>query len=91
MRIAVIGSGYVGLVAAACFAEMGHHVVCMDHDHAKVASLTAGKTPIYEEFLAELTAATSRTGSDIFNIAGRGGETSAGHLHRGRYADVSKW
>ena len=54
MRIAVIGSGYVGLVAAACFAEMGHRVVCMDHDHAKVAALTAGQTPIYEEFLAEL-------------------------------------
>ncbi len=54
MRIAVVGSGYVGLVAAACFAEMGHHVVCMDHDHARVTALTAGQTPIYEEFLAEL-------------------------------------
>jgi UDPglucose 6-dehydrogenase len=54
MRIAVIGSGYVGLVAAACFAEMGHRVVCMDHDHTKVAALASGQTPIYEEFLAEL-------------------------------------
>ena len=54
MRIAVVGSGYVGLVAAACFAEMGHRVVCMDHDHARVTALTAGQTPIYEEFLAEL-------------------------------------
>ena len=54
MRIAVIGSGYVGLVAAACFAEMGHRVVCVDNDHAKVAALDAGKTPIYEEFLTEL-------------------------------------
>ncbi len=54
MRIAVIGSGYVGLVAAACYAEMGHRVICMDHDHARVAALNAGQTPIYEEFLAEL-------------------------------------
>ena len=54
MRIAVIGSGYVGLVAAACFAELGHRVVCVDNDHAKVAALDAGKTPIYEEFLTEL-------------------------------------
>jgi UDPglucose 6-dehydrogenase len=54
MRIAVIGSGYVGLVAAACFAELGHRVVCVDNDHAKIAALVAGKTPIYEEFLTEL-------------------------------------
>ena len=54
MRIAVIGSGYVGLVAAACFAEMGHSVVCVDHDQKRVAALDAGQTPIHEEFLAEL-------------------------------------
>jgi UDPglucose 6-dehydrogenase len=54
MRIAVIGSGYVGLVAAACFAELGHRVVCVDNDHAKIAALDTGKTPIYEEFLTEL-------------------------------------
>jgi UDPglucose 6-dehydrogenase len=56
MRIAVIGSGYVGLVAAACFAELGHCVVCMDNDQARIAALNAGETPIYEEFLAELLA-----------------------------------
>jgi UDPglucose 6-dehydrogenase len=54
MRIAVIGSGYVGLVAAACFAELGHHVVCVDNDHAKVAALNSGETPIYEDYLTEL-------------------------------------
>ena len=56
MRVAVIGSGYVGLVAAACFAELGHHVVCVDNDHAKVAALKAGKTPIYEDYLTEVLA-----------------------------------
>jgi UDPglucose 6-dehydrogenase len=54
MRIAVIGSGYVGLVAAACLAELGHKVVCADHDQGKVTALNSGRIPIYEEFLAEL-------------------------------------
>jgi UDPglucose 6-dehydrogenase len=56
MRIAVVGSGYVGLVAAACFAELGHRVVCIDNDQTRIAALGAGETPIYEEFLAELLA-----------------------------------
>jgi UDPglucose 6-dehydrogenase len=56
MRIAVVGSGYVGLVAAACFAELGHRVVCIDYDQTRIAALDAGETPIYEEFLAELLA-----------------------------------
>ena len=54
MRIAIIGSGYVGLVAAACFAEIGHHVVCVDSDAQKVAALKSGRPPIHEEFLPEL-------------------------------------
>lgn len=54
MRIAVIGSGYVGLVAAACFAELGHTVICVDNDKAKVEALRAGETPIYEDYLSEL-------------------------------------
>lgn len=56
MKIAVVGSGYVGLVAAACFAEIGHDVVCVDNDVAKVAMLDAGGCPIYEEYLPELLA-----------------------------------
>src|SRR5262245_8058342 len=54
MRIAVIGSGYVGLVAAACFAELGHKVVCVDNDSGKIAALNAGETLIHEDFLPEL-------------------------------------
>ena len=54
MRIAVVGSGYVGLVAAACLAELGHHVVCVDNDREKLARLERGETPIHEKFLPEL-------------------------------------
>lgn len=54
LKIAVIGSGYVGLVAAVCFAEIGHQVVCVDNDEAKVAALEAGQVPIHEEYLPEL-------------------------------------
>jgi UDPglucose 6-dehydrogenase len=54
IRIAVVGSGYVGLVAAVCFAEMGHEVVCVDNDERKVTSLQGGETLIHEGFLPEL-------------------------------------
>jgi UDPglucose 6-dehydrogenase len=56
MRIAVIGSGYVGLVAAACFAELRHEVICVDNDVQKVAMLQGGGVPIHEQFLPELLA-----------------------------------
>jgi UDPglucose 6-dehydrogenase len=54
MRLAIIGSGYVGLVAAACFAELGHEVVSIDNDAAKIAVLQRGEVPIHEEFLPAL-------------------------------------
>lgn len=54
VSIAVVGSGYVGLVAAACFAEIGHSVVCVDNDEAKVRTLREGGVPIHEEYLPEL-------------------------------------
>jgi UDPglucose 6-dehydrogenase len=54
MRIAVIGSGYVGLVSAACFAEIGHDVISVDNDEAKIAALQRGETPIHERHLPEL-------------------------------------
>src|SRR5215471_2140828 len=54
MKIAVIGSGYVGLVSAACFAEIGHQVVSVDNDQEKIATLLQGGIPIHEHFLPEL-------------------------------------
>jgi len=54
MNIAVVGSGYVGLVAGACFADMGHDVTVVDNDQQKLAALKAGQVPIHENFLPEL-------------------------------------
>ena len=54
MRIAVVGSGYVGLVAGACFAELGHQVILVDNDERKLAELQRGECPIHEKFLPEL-------------------------------------
>ncbi len=56
ITIAVVGSGYVGLVAAVCFAEIGHQVICVDNDESKIAALMNGQVPIYEECLPELLA-----------------------------------
>ncbi len=53
-KIAVVGSGYVGLVAAVCFAEMGHDVICVDNDERKVTALQGGDSLIHEHYLPEL-------------------------------------
>ena len=54
MRVAVVGSGYVGLVTGACFADLGHDVILVDNDAKKLASLKNGDVPIHEKFLPEL-------------------------------------
>jgi UDPglucose 6-dehydrogenase len=54
VSICVIGSGYVGLVVAVCFADMGHRVICVDNDEGKVKSLREGGVPIFEDHLPEL-------------------------------------
>src|SRR5580700_9397882 len=56
VSICVIGSGYVGLVASVCFAEMGHRVICVDNDEAKVKVLRDGGVPIFEDHLPQLLA-----------------------------------
>src|SRR3954466_14345610 len=54
MRVCVLGTGYVGLVAGACFSDSGNHVVCVDVNKEKVAKLTEGVIPIYEPGLEEI-------------------------------------
>ena len=62
MKIAMVGSGYVGLVSGACFADFGHDVVCIDKDPAKIARLNAGEMPIFEPGLEELVRRNARDG-----------------------------
>ena len=62
MRVAMIGTGYVGLVSGACFADFGHHVTCVDKDAGKIAALKRGEMPIYEPGLDDLVAANVRAG-----------------------------
>ncbi|WP_188659272.1 UDP-glucose dehydrogenase family protein [Sphingomonas metalli] len=66
MRIVMIGSGYVGLVSGACFADFGHDVVCVDKDEGKIAALHAGRMPIYEPGLDQLVAANVAAGRLTF-------------------------
>jgi UDPglucose 6-dehydrogenase len=62
MRIAMIGAGYVGLVSGACFAELGHTVVCVEKSVDKVTALKAGEVPIFEPGLAEMIARNAHAG-----------------------------
>ena len=62
MRIAMIGTGYVGLVSGACFADFGHHVTCIDKDPAKIAMIHGGKMPIWEPGLDALVKANADHG-----------------------------
>src|SRR5262245_52315218 len=60
MRVAMIGTGYVGLVSGACFADFGHEVICVDKDKAKIAALLRGEMPIYEPGLNEMVGVNMR-------------------------------
>jgi UDPglucose 6-dehydrogenase len=66
MRIAMIGTGYVGLVSGACFSDFGHHVTCVDKDSTKIAALQAGAMPIFEPGLAHLVERNVRGGRLAF-------------------------
>ncbi len=66
MRVAMIGTGYVGLVSGACFSEFGHNVVCVDKDEAKIAGLHEGKMPIYEPGLEGLVESNVNAGRLTF-------------------------
>ena len=71
MRIAMIGAGYVGLISGACLADFGHTVVCIDRDPDKIASLNAGRMPIYEPGLDVLVAENVRQGRLAFRATMR--------------------
>jgi UDPglucose 6-dehydrogenase len=77
MRITMIGSGYVGLVSGACFADFGHHVVCVDKDARKIEALRRGEMPIYEPGLAELVAGNVRHGRLSFTTELKGAVAQA--------------
>jgi UDPglucose 6-dehydrogenase len=66
MRVAIIGTGYVGLVTGACFADFGHQVLCVDQDADKIAALKRGEIGIFEPGLSDLVAANTRAGRLAF-------------------------
>jgi UDPglucose 6-dehydrogenase len=70
MRVAMIGTGYVGLVSGACFADFGHEVTCIDRDEAKIERLQAGKMPIYEPGLDLLVKRNVDAGRLFFAVDG---------------------
>ena len=69
MNIAVVGTGYVGLVGGVCMADMGHDVICVDIDETKVTTLREGKTPIYEPGLEKLLKKTLKAGKVAFTTS----------------------
>jgi len=68
MKLAVVGSGYVGLVTGACFAEMGNQVICVDNDPKKIDMLLAGQIPIYEPGLEEMVKRNASAGRLSFTM-----------------------
>lgn len=77
MRIAIVGTGYVGLVTGTCFAESGNDVICIDKDASKIETLEAGRLPIYEPGLLELVQRNRREGRLVFTTSTASGLAKA--------------
>ncbi len=69
MKVAMIGTGYVGLVSGACFADLGHKVVCVETDETKIARLRRGEIPIYEPGLDDIVARNVEAGRLSFTAS----------------------
>jgi UDPglucose 6-dehydrogenase len=98
MRIAVIGTGYVGLVSGACFSQFGFQVTCVDHDLVKVATLNQNRIPIYEPGLEDIVATSRRKGHLTFttDLSGAVGSAELALIavgtptgHNGDHADLT--
>ena len=73
MRLTIFGTGYVGLVTAACFADVGHEVFCVDIDAARIGTLQRGDVPIFEPGLKELVVRNAEAGRLVFSTDARAG------------------
>jgi UDPglucose 6-dehydrogenase len=82
MNIAVVGTGYVGLVSGTCFAESGNEVICVDIDAARIEQLKAGHVPIYEPGLEELVRRNIKEGRLSFTTELNEAVSSAMVIHR---------
>lgn len=89
MRIAMIGTGYVGLVSGACFSEFGTDVICVDKDEAKIARLEDGIMPIYEPGLDVLVENNVKAGRLTFTTDLKEGVKVPGDLYCRWHADPS--
>lgn len=92
MNVAVVGTGYVGLVAGTRFAELGHRVVCVDNDQKKLETLRTGKLPIYEPGLEEMVPKNVARGRLAFtDDLAKAVRDFRGRVHRGRHAAWRRW
>lgn len=84
MNITVVGTGYVGLVTGACLAEMGNHVVCLDRDPGRIATLLRGELPIHEPGLLDIVLHNTRCGRLAWTLATLSGVLALGCGWMGR-------
>ena len=90
MHIAMVGSGYVGLVSGACLADFGHNVICIDSDGQKIEALKAGKMPIFEPGLHDIVGNNVRQSRLSFSTDLATAVAARSGLHRGRNAVAAR-